>query len=285
MVDSENSYREGATPPTGRPPADHRHRVAVWPHLAARPLIEGLDASSQVELLRARPGEMQQLLAGDIAEVAMLGPVELQRFKRPLVILPAGCIASRGPTSLVRMFSHVRPDRVRVAWVASGDPSARGLAEVLWSVAYGRHLRVIPFAGPASQAPADAEAVLVAGDRVMADPPIGFDYQIDLGAMWHRHTGLPFVHAVWAGTELAHLELLNGLLADARKRGQAHAAEIAAHFGPAYGWPEDLAARELTEHLSYGLTAAEIDGLEEFFDLAQTVGIIDSAPTIHVARP
>jgi len=251
--------------------------------LAARPLIEGLDASSQLELRRALPGEMQQLLAGDVAEVAMLGPVELQRFKRPLVILPAGCIASHGPTSLVRMFSHVRPDRVRVAWVAAGDPSARGLAEVLWSVAYGRHLRVIPLAGPVSQAPADAEAVLVTGDRVTADAPIGFDYQIDLGAMWHRHTGLPLVHAVWAGTNLAHLELLNGLLDGARKRGQVHAADIAARYGPAYGWPEDLATRELTEYLSYELTAAEVDGLEEFFDLAHAAGVIDAAPTIHLA--
>ena len=42
-----------------------------------------------------------------------------------------------------------------------------------------------------------AEAVLLIGDKVVTDPAIGYDYQIDLGAMWYEMTGLPFVFAAW----------------------------------------------------------------------------------------
>ncbi|HDZ20164.1 MAG TPA: hypothetical protein ENH80_00640 [Phycisphaerae bacterium] len=269
----------------GRPPENHRHRLAVLPYLAARPLIEGLDASAEVELIRSSSADMPRWLASDTAELAMLSPVDLQRFARPLVILPAGCIASDGPTMLVRLFSRVPPEDIQAVWTDPASHSTMGLAEVLWSMKYHRHLRTVPLATHLSDLPADAEAILLTGDCVVADPPLGFDYQIDLGAMWQRLTGLPFVFAVWAATELAHAELLNELLLDARELGRKRLGEIAQRYGPAYGWPVDLARRELTQHLSYELTDEHLEGLQEFFDLAKTAGVIDSARPIQVVTP
>lgn len=266
-----------------RPPADHRHRLAVLPSLAARPLIEGLDVSARVELIRAMPGEMMSLLAGDTVEVGMFGPVELQRFARPLVILPAGCISVAGPSLLARVFSRVPPEELRIVWAEAGALSARGLVEVLWAMYYRRHVRLIPFKAGVSTVPADAEAILVTDDRVVADPPFGFDFQIDLGAMWHRLTGLPFVFAAWAATNLAHVELLNEWLAEAWQKAQPDLKKIAHAYGPAYGWPADLAERELTQHIGYDFTEEHIEGLQEFFDLAETVGVIEAAHPIQVA--
>ena len=278
----DNTYRSDR-PSTGRPPADHRHRIAVLPSLSARPLIEGLDACGQLDVMRALPGEMQVLMAGDRVEVAMMGPVEMQRYARPLVILPAGCLSAAGDCMQIRIFSRVPPEEVHLLWAEAGSATASGLAEVLWAMNYRRRLRVIPFRTRMSALPEDADAVLVTADRVVVDPPFGYDFQIDLLAMWYRLTGLPFVMAAWTATELAHLGWLNERFKEACELGKASVEAIAERYAQAYGWPLDLALRELAGDLCYEFTDDHIEGLQEFFELAETIGVIDAAHPIHVA--
>ena len=280
--EQDNTYRSDRQP-TGRPPDDHRHRIAVLPSLAARPLIEGLDACGQLDVMRALPGEMQGLMAGDRVEVAMMGPVEMQRYARPLVILPGGCLSAAGDCMQMRIFSRVPPDELHLLWAETGSATAAGLAEVLWAMNYRRRLRVIPFQPRTLALPDDAEAVLVTADRVVVDPPFGYDFQIDLLAMWYRLTGLPFVMAAWTATELAHLAWLNGRFKEACELGKASVEAIAERYAQAYGWPLDLAQWELADHLCYEFTDDHIEGLQEFFELAETIGVIETAHPIHVA--
>ena len=156
------------------------------------------------------------------------------------------------------------------------------LVRILWAAAYGRSLRIVPFSPGRFAPPDDAEAAVVVGDRVVADPPLGYDYQIDLGAMWQRITGLPFVLAVWGATDLAHMGTLNKLLSESRRQGVARLAEIAEQHASAYGWPEDLARRELTENLQYELTSDQVEGLVEFFHMAETFGVIDTVVPLRI---
>ncbi|MBF0201345.1 MAG: menaquinone biosynthesis protein [Desulfamplus sp.] len=49
-----------------------------------------------------------------------------------------------------------------------------------------------------SDVPGDADAALIIGDAAMTQPwEKRFRFRIDLGDMWHRMTGMPFVFAVW----------------------------------------------------------------------------------------
>ena len=68
-----------------------------------------------------------------------------------------------------------------------------------------------------------------------------------------------------------------GLLSDARDRGVARAAELAAEYGPALGWPVDLARDYLTRHMKYTITPAAEAGMNKFLELARAEGVIPQA--------
>jgi len=244
------------------------------PYLAARPLIQGVQPSEDVDLLRAPPAELTGLLANGTVDVALLGPAELLQLGTRVWLSPIGGIASIGPALMIRLFGRIPGRRVRTVWAESETLTAAAVVRVLWAMAFKTDLHVIPFRANEVTPPADAEAVVLAGDRVVTDPPMGFDYQTDLARMWHRHTGLPLPFAVWAATDKGMAERVEDVLADARQTEPDERLEIARQFGPSYGWPTDLAERELTQHLDYDVTPALLDGLFEFSDLAKECGLV-----------
>jgi len=215
-------------------------------------------------------------LASDMLDAAMVDPMSLLQLGAPAWIIPAGAISSTGPSLFCRLFANARPRDVRTIWAGVGAGSGVALARVLWAMAYHRDLRVIPLTTDEADLPSDAEAVVVVGDRVVASPPLGFDHQTDLAAMWHRRTGLPFVFSVWVATDLNRAKAIGDLLAETAPIDRDKAGEIAERFAPSYGWPTDLALREITSSLDYELTDPQIDSIAEFADLAQAHGIIGS---------
>lgn len=257
------------------------HRIAAVPYLNARPLIWGLDENAEVDLLRAVPAKLRQKLASGEAEAALLPTIDLQRFDRSPTVVPAGCIASAGPTLTVRVFSQVPPQKIAVVWADGESRTSVALARVLWATLFDRALRIIPFDASSRPAEPDAEAVLLIGDKVVTDPPIGCDYQIDLGAMWYEMTALPFVFAVWAAQCPADCDALYALLDAARRGGQQRLEQIAREHGPAYGWPEDLALTYLTRYLQFEFTEAHREGMEEFFDRARDCGVLEAVRTLN----
>jgi len=263
-----------AVPPPGR-------RVAVVPYLNARPLICGLDDKPDVTLVRAVPCQLQSKLARGEVEAALLPTIDLQRSDRPPTVIPAGCISSAGVTLTVRIFSQAPARDVRVLWADSDSHTSVVLARVLWADAFNQRLRIIPFDVDRASLPEDAQAVLLIGDKVVTDPPMGYDYQIDLGAMWYEMTALPFVFAVWAAGAQAEHQSLHALLHEACLRGRGQLDAIAREYAPSYGWPVDLARRYLTEHLQFEFTEAHRDGMEEFFDRARECGVLESVRALE----
>lgn len=261
------------------------HRIGAVSFLNTLPLVEGLDAQPQLEVTRAVPSDMRQLLSDQQVEAALLPSIDLQRFAGELTVLPAGCIACAGSVLTVRVFSQVRPHKVETLWVDSDSHTSVALAQVIWHYQFNRRLRVIPFTPGQWDVAEDAQAVMLIGDKVVAQPPIGFDYQYDLGRLWFEMTGLPFVFAVWAATEGGNFAELYHVLAEARQQGQRNVAEIARKYAPLYNWPEDLAQRYLGEYLHFDFTDAHREGMEEFFSLAAAIDLLPSLKKVRYYKP
>jgi chorismate dehydratase len=159
------------------------------------------------------------------------------------------------------------------------------LASVIWGVEFRRRLKIVPL-DASRHVPPDAQAVLLVEDAVVSHPPLGYHYQLDLGAMWFEISGLPFVFSVWAAEDGAHLQEIHDLLAASRAKGVKHLRSIARQQAPRIGWPEDLARRYLLDQLRYEFTDAHRDGMEEFFYLCQAVGVIEHVkPVKYLYEP
>ncbi len=248
-------------------------RVGAVSFLNAAPLVDGLADERRIELTSAVPSRLANMLADGLLDVALLPTIELQRLRPSPVVLPAGCIASDGETLTVRVFSRVPPEDIRRLHVDGDSRTSVVLAAVLWRECFGRSLELLPLETVLAGDEEPPEAMLLIGDKVVTDPPVGYDRTLDLGQAWHTLTGRPFVFALWAARQRLQrhpmeLQALTSILAAARARGVARAAEIARRVSPAHGWPADLAVRYLTEHMQYEFTDEHRKGMEAFFSLA-----------------
>jgi chorismate dehydratase len=261
-----------------------RYRIAAQGHLYARPLISGLEESSEVSLSVISPPSLaDMLLCGDL-DAALLPSVDLQAGGG-LTVIPAGCVSASGGTFVTRIFSRVRPAQVSTLWVDAEAHTSVVLAQVLWSNLFNTRLDILPYDPPDRGAPDDVEAVLLVGDKVITAPPLGFDWQIDPTQMWFEMTGLPFVFAVWAAADAADAPELYRILLSAGVRGSCNLDQIAQEHAMLHDWPADLASRYVNKHLQFEFADSQKEGMEEFFHLAVECGAMDEFPQLRYYKP
>ncbi|HUW84098.1 MAG TPA: menaquinone biosynthesis protein [Phycisphaerae bacterium] len=257
--------------------SQRRWVVGAVSFLNTKPLIDGLDRQPGITLKLAVPAELPALLEADQADAVLVPAVDFGRNRPDWHIISDGCIASDGQTMTVRIFSRVPPDRITTLHVDGDSHTSVVLAQVLWRRLYERALPVRRI--DTRREPLDrCQAVLLIGDKVVSGPTRQFGFEVDLGGAWKQLTGLPFVFAVWAGKRHSDLGQLPQLLDAARDRGVGRAAELAKVHGPANGWPVELAAKYLTQYLSFALTPRHHRGLELFFEMAEQMGLLRASP-------
>jgi chorismate dehydratase len=94
--------------------------------------------------------------------------------------------------------------------------------------------------------------------------------KFDLAEVWHQHTGLGFVFAMW----MTKKDACPIDFAGARDEGLAHADDIAANYADEIGLSRDDMKSYLTENISYSVDDSMRDGLELYFKLAVKQGLI-----------
>src|SRR5207237_4149335 len=125
------------------------------------------------------------------------------------------------------------------------------LAQVLLRQRYGVHPEVVPLPLDREAEEADADAVLLIGDRAMRACLPGYAHAYDLGQEWHDWTGLPFVYAVWAVRAGVDLGPVAGALHEAKRRGCARVGAIAHREAPRLGLDAGFCRRYLGNIIRY----------------------------------
>lgn len=265
--------------------SQRRFKIAAPDNLYSRPLVYGLDATPEVALdVSYHPSLADMLLCCEL-DAALLSVVDLQGNASGFTVIPAGCIASNGRSLTARIFSRVRPAALSAIYVDNEARTSRVLAQVLWSHTHNTRLDLLPFEHGIQEVPDDAEAVLLVGDKVVTDPPLGFDWQIDLGSMWHEMTGLPLVMNVWTAGDPDEAPALYRILSAARREGLQNLSQIAQDKSMIGQWPSDMALEYLTRHMLYDFGEAQREGMEEFFYLAAECGAIDEYQPVRYFHP
>jgi predicted solute-binding protein len=254
--------------------AHQRARLGVFGFLATEPLTATLGDDSFV---RASPVETPDLLANGTVDAAMVEAIDILTLPPEFSILHAGAWAMRRSSLSIRLFAHCHPEQIQRIYVDDNSHQASALVRILWALDYGTDVQVIPFAPEYGDPPDDAQATVILGDRPVATPPICFDYQIDLVARWHRHTGLPLPWAFWVTCDMAVPWGLERRLAQAATHSQSNLRAMAGYVASDHDWPVDLAERELARDAEYRLTPDLLDGLDELAHLARLFGILSPA--------
>jgi len=247
-------------------------RLGVVEFLNARPLIDGLEERDGIELYPAVPALLADMLAAGRVDAALVPVIDLARAGDTWQRISDAGIASDGQTLTVRVFSRVRPDQMTTLHLDTDSHTSVVLAQLIWRHFFNRPIEPRPLPRDGLSA---CESVLLIGDKVVTAPAAPLPYTIDLGRAWKQWTGLPFVFAVWAAPAgRPSNAALGRLLSEVRDRGVARAARLAAEFGPAHGWPPELAEHYLTRCMRYTITPAAEEGMARFIAMARAEGFI-----------
>ncbi|MBV8781749.1 MAG: menaquinone biosynthesis protein [Phycisphaerae bacterium] len=245
-------------------------RVASVSFLNAKPLLEGLGENCEIELSLDVPSKLIDRLRDGSADVALLPTIDYQMLDG-LRIVPAGGIGCDGPTLTVRLFSRIPIAEIATLSCDTDSHTSIALARIILAESHGIQPEMKPLA-------AGGDSLLLIGDKVICEQPLGYEYQLDLGEAWKRLTGLPFVFAVWTARADVALGELPSRLETAKRRGLENVDALVRDFALPRGWPADIAREYLTRYLKYDIGETQLKAIRRFHQLAGYYGLIPSPP-------
>jgi chorismate dehydratase len=236
----------------------------TWQRTVARP---------EWRITEAPPTTLNRLLHAGELDLGFISSHEYASHPDKYRILSDLSISASGAVGSVLLLSRVAPRELdgKLVVLSSQSQTSASLVQVVLEVFYGVTPRYISGKTTSPEA-AGATAVLAIGDealRLRTDP--AFPVRLDLGEIWRRHTGLPFVFAVWAArTEFCardmdavmeiHQELLRCIT-----EGRQQLPAIAARVAPRIPMPEAECYQYL-RGLEYDLSEEKQAALRCFFD-------------------
>lgn len=253
-------------------------RIGAVSYLNTKPLVEGLDrtdvpgCSSPIRLSFDLPSRLADQLASGQLDVALIPAVEFFRGEDYTIISDA-CIASLGPVWSVRVLFCVPPAEVKTLALDEGSRTSAALTQILLYENYGIKPETVPLPIDADWHQANADAILIIGDRAMK--PIDGDWVAnwDIGQKWKQWSGYPCVFAMWVARSGFESHELADVLSNARDHGLDIAEQIAAREAETYGLSYEMCLRYFREFLHFHLGPEQRSGLEKFYEAAVRRGL------------
>jgi chorismate dehydratase len=248
-------------------------RIGAVNYLNTKPLIHNLDQlAPQAELILQVPSRLADDLARGRLEVGLIPVVEYFRAGT-YSIVPNIAIASHGPVLSVTLFSKLPWKDIRRVALDEGSRTSAALAQILLRRRHGVRAETVPLPLDRAAEEADADAVLLIGDRAMRACLPGFVQAYDLGQEWHDWTGLPFVYAFWAVRQGVELGGVADALLEAKRQGLRQIGPIAAREAPLLGLDAGFCRRYLQSIIRFDLGPRELAGLQHFYRLVCDIGL------------
>jgi chorismate dehydratase len=260
-------------------------RIGAVNYLNTKPLIYELEQlAPEAELILDYPSRLAVDLELGRLDVALIPIIEYFRAGTYRLV-PNISIASHGPVLSVTLFSRVPWSEIRRVALDEGSRTSAALAQILLRM---RHhvqpeIRPLPLDQPAENA--DADAVLLIGDRAMHACLPGFQYAFDLGQEWHDWTGLPFVYAAWAVRDGVDLGPVAEALMEAKRRGLENIGPIAAREAGQLGLDAGFCRRYLSNIIRFDLGPRELAGLQRYYQLACELSLARLGVTVRFCEP
>ncbi|MDX1931114.1 MAG: menaquinone biosynthesis protein [Capsulimonadales bacterium] len=238
--------------------------IGSVPYLNARPLVDWFHATpegraSGITVVEAVPSRLSGMLESGEVACALLSSVTL--FQHPSwTYAPGAAIGSNGPVESVRLFTRGPVESIRRVALDTSSLTSVMLVRILLKEEFGITPEFLPHPPRLGAMLDTADAALVIGDNAFPEHTVA-PVSYDLGEIWTRRTGLPFVYALWLGPSESLTPELSALLRTAKEWGTAHVAEVAERNAARHNRTVERAHRYMTEYIRYDLGPCEEEGL------------------------
>lgn len=241
------------------------------------------------------PAELNARLASGGVDLSPSSSFEYARNWRDYLVLPGLSISSLGPVRSVLLFSRLSLEEIGAGKIALTAESATSvnLLQILLKEFCGVNDPDCSVPEVPVEDVIDAgDSALLIGDRALrAAGTVQKGVQIyDLGELWYRFTGLPFVFALWIVRRCAYdeqLQAVRGLrsqLEQSLARAFADLPGMAAAVAPGAPLATDELVSYWRDSMSYELTAEHLAGLRLFYTLCCKHGLLAETPELRFAE-
>ena len=266
-------------------------RLGAVEYLNARPLVFRLERHPQFMLRFDSPSRCAALLHDGAIDLGLIPSIEYLRGPAgsDYRVVPDLAVASRGPVASVALYTTRNAKDIRSIALDTTSRTSIALTRVLAARVF-RISPVLHEQGPDLGAMlAEHDAALIIGDRALlldggvypvGDREVEVE-KIDLGEVWTRETGLPFVYAFWAGRPGPVAAADVAALHEARDCALGDLETVSAEYftdDPALG---PLGVRYLQDNIRYRLGADERAGLELFYRYAADAGVVSEGQALR----
>lgn len=255
--------------------------LGVVRYLNARPLYESLERRAGVVLVPDVPSRLVERFRGGEFDAAVLPVMAWYQGVGETLVRGLG-IASRGRSESVRLFCRKPVRQAQSVLLDSESVTSNALCRILLHQSVGHYPRFIqPVAGEPDP---EADAVLRIGDKALC-PPGGDAEILDLGDLWYRWTGLPFVFATWIVRPGFEDQALLPMLHQALSEGTERIPSIAAQGARDTGLAVERCERYLRENIRNRLGPEEEEGLARFGEKAHREGLLRQVRPVRYFAP
>ncbi len=233
------------------------------------PFLRGL-VEAPFEMVIDTPSALAERFGAGDLDIALIPSIEYGRIPDAL-IAPVVCIASLGKVETVLLFSEMGLEDIRSVAV---DPKSKTSVAML-QILFRKTLGIDPQMTHGGEDPEDmldsADAGLVIGDRAFTVDRKKYVVH-DLGELWYKYSGRPFVHAVLCVREGKRWDAALEAIAEAKLVGLRHRRLIAKRETNSPNEADKL-YDYLTSRIFYDLGEYEIEGLQHFLQIAKSMGL------------
>ena len=257
--------------------------IGSVPYLNEKPLTRWFShtdegKASGIEVLYAVPSELARLLASGEIAAALVSSFEY--FRTPgYTIAPGVSISGQDEIESVRAFTRVPWRKIETLALDTSSLTSAALLKILLAEYLDSHPAFLQAAPDQVTMLAQADACLLIGDKGWLADDTGL-LTLDLGHAWRRHTGLPFVYAVWLGRAENLTSHLTQSLTTAKAWGLTQFEEIALEESARIGTTVARCRHYLSDIMDYDLGEEHVQALEMFGAKAYANRLLTEKPGV-----
>lgn len=239
------------------------------------------------------PSELNSLMARGELDVSVVSSIEYARHFERYLILPNLSISCHGAVGSVLLFSKLPLEALnnRVVHMTPQSHTSVTLLKILLTGVYGVQCSFVSMVRPLWQSvPGNfPDAYLAIGDEALYwRKRGGFPYVWDLGDLWYRWTGLPFVFAVWVcrkDLEVFEKNRLSKCIANflSAKSWGLRNLDIVCSQASRTSFMNQDELKAYFCRLCYDLDEDMLEGLKRYYNLLCREGILDDEPPLAFA--
>ncbi len=229
------------------------------------------------EFVEGVPSDINGLIRKGRIDISPSSSIEYLRRPEKYIPVPGHSVSSEGPVGSILLFSR-RPvetlEGFTVLYTRQSETSV-ALLRIVLSRFYQLQCSLKSSGLPLEEGLRNHSAYLLIGDDALREahkwPNL---YIYDLGDIWYRKTGLPFVFALWIANKGAGAELKSFItdLDEAKDRALRDLPKIA-RTCPFRKWLSEKGLMDYWRKLSYDLDDKHRQGLELFNKYLREPGI------------